>query len=786
MASTAAHLDTGNSPAASSSATPRGANTPVNPAAEVLFADGDSGFEASSFGPVADAADSSPRIARRRHALIFLALLGCLGVFVLARWLAATPYLDSQWTATTQGDLHLHASVNPALARMGGQTLKALAASDGTALALDAALLQRSPRWQVSDVLRSQLIEQNRALSAALATGAVRLQFATGEEVLAMATARGYSGLGWLFWMLGVAALVLYLVGCVVALARPQLHNLLFLLMTFCQAGNLLAIATETLPGLGVPAGLLTLDLPLRLALDACTGAAIVHAFAIFPLRQAQATRLALVVWPAAWLWAAAVVAGWLPAVWWWSQGLLLGLGVLAWWVARRSYASEPNPFALAMKRFALTSVATLVLMSAAVAISAQLPGLAHGVAVGASVTWYLFLGSLLALVPFLAGSRRVLREFALLAGISTVATSLDLLFVSLFSVGPFMSLAIAVFVAALLYGGARQFILHQLLGSSMLTTERIFDHLYRSARALQSNPERHPLLLAHLLRDLFDPLKLQRVNRVPSRTRVVSGGAAMVVPVTPPVATRTARGELPQAHALMLRFAQRGQRLFTAEDARLAERLIEQLRRAVAYDQAVERGRSEERLRIAQDLHDDIGARLLTLMYQSPTPEMEDYIRHTLQDLKTLTRGLAAPEQAFSHAAGEWKADLTQRLSAARAELVWSFVIDHDLRLSVVQWSALTRILRELVSNALYHGHAARVEVALELLGARLRLRVTDDGEGRSPEAWSHGLGLGGVRKRVKALAGHVAWTEAAGQGITCQVEVPNFDSSSQRRPAD
>ena len=759
-----------------------GRGTPSQSTASMSFGDGDSGFEASAFSTGSELADGSPRIVRRRYALVVLALLGCLGVFVLARWLAAAPYLDSQWTATAQGELHMHASVNPALARMGGQKLKSLAAPDGKPVALDATLLQRSPRWQVSDTLRTQLIDQNHALSTALTTGAVRLQFTSGQEVLAAATARGYSGLGWLFWSLAAAALLLYQVGCVVALARPQLHNLLFLLMTFCQAGNLLAIATETLPGLGLPPGLLVLDLPLRLALDACTGAAIVHAFAIYPLRQALAARLAWVVWPAAWLWAAAVVAGWLPAVWWWSQGLLLVLGALSWWVARRSYASEPNPFALAMKRFALTSVATLVLMSAAVAISVQLPGLAHGVAVGASVTWYLFLGSLLVLVPFLAGSRRVLRELALLAGICTMATSLALLLMSLFSIGPFLSLAIAVFAAALLYGGAGQFILHRLLGSSMLTTERIFDHLYRSARALQANPERHPLLLAQLLRDLFDPLKMQRVSRVPSRTRVVSGGAAMVVPVAPPTATTALRGEPPQAHALMLRFAQRGQRLFNAEDARLAERLIEQLRRAVAYDQAVERGRSEERLRIAQDLHDDIGARLLTLMYQSPTPEMEDYIRHTLQDLKTLTRGLAATEQALSHAAGEWKADLTQRLVAARAELVWSFVIDHDLRLSVVQWSALTRILRELVSNALYHGHAARIEVALELLGTRLRLRVTDDGEGRSPEAWSHGLGLGGVRKRVKALAGRVSWSEVAGGGITCQVEVPDFDNALQR----
>ena len=161
----------------------------------------------------------------------------------------------------------------------------------------------------------------------------------------------------------------------------------------------------------------------------------------------------------------------------------------------------------------------------------------------------------------------------------------------------------------------------------------------------------------------------------------------------------------------VMLAFAQRGRRLFTNEDARLADQVLDQLTRAVAFDAAVERGRREERMRIAQDLHDDIGARLLTLMYQAPTREMEDYLRHTLKDLKTLTRGLAAPNHRLSHAVAEWKADISQRLAAADCELGWSFTYDRDFELSVVQWSALTRVLRELVSNAIAHAKATHVD---------------------------------------------------------------------------
>jgi signal transduction histidine kinase len=131
----------------------------------------------------------------------------------------------------------------------------------------------------------------------------------------------------------------------------------------------------------------------------------------------------------------------------------------------------------------------------------------------------------------------------------------------------------------------------------------------------VQAEPLRYPQLLARLLGDLFEPLEMHPLPTAAHRARVVRGGAALVVRLDGPDTGAT------PTQALALRFAQRGQRLFTQDDARLADRVGDQLRRAVAYDQAVERGRHEERLRIAQDLHDDIGARLLTLMYQARTP---------------------------------------------------------------------------------------------------------------------------------------------------------------------
>ncbi len=738
----------------------------------------DSAFEASAFERSLGGSDAIRWLGWRRRALALLALLGCLGLFALARWLAGAPELDARWDGGPSGELVLRASPDPALAALRGHALRAFGDSGLPESPASALLLHRSPRWQIDDDARREQQAQRRGLTAALAAaaagGTLQLRFDDGSVVDAAVKPLGYPDLGPLFWPLAAVALALYLFAIVLLLARPRPGTLLFVVILLCQCANLVFIAIEGAGALDRVVVPLAGRMALSAALDIATGAALVHALALHPHRLRQASLIAAAAWSVLPMWAVLTVladAGLAGHLWWWAQGACLVLGLAALLVIDRSHRIEPNPYALVMRRFVLAAVAAMAAATVAVALPAHTPA-AASMAWRAAVCLQVFFAALLLLTPFLARSRQVLREFALLAGVSTVATALDLLFAAVFSLGPFTSLAFAVFIALGLYAGARQWLISHMLGGNLRTMERTFDQIYRAAREVQAQPSRYPQLLGQLLRDLFEPLELQRVGRAPVRARVLGGGAAMVVALR----GRADDDAAAAGAALLLRFAQRGQRLFTLDDARLADRVVDHLRRAQAYDQAVERGRFEERQRIAQDLHDDIGARLLTLMYQAPSPEMEEYIRHTLQDLKTLTRGLAAAEHRLSHAAAEWKADLTQRLTVAHVSLGWSFSHDRDLRLTVVQWSALTRVLRELVSNALYHGHAGHIDVHLSLEGMRLVLRVEDDGGGRRPQEWSHGLGLGGVRKRVKLLGGEVVWRENEPLGIVCEVRVDGF----------
>ena len=90
-----------------------------------------------------------------------------------------------------------------------------------------------------------------------------------------------------------------------------------------------------------------------------------------------------------------------------------------------------------------------------------------------------------------------------------------------------------------------------------------------------------------------------------------------------------------------------------------------------------------------------------------------------------------------------------------------------------MVHWSALTRVLRELVSNVIAHAKAQQIEIHFSLDKDRIDLTITDNGLGREPRNWSHGLGLGGVRKRVKQLGGEVEWREVRPHGISCRVVI-------------
>jgi signal transduction histidine kinase len=717
--------------------------------------------------------------AERLHRVLVLALFGVAAVVLWLRLLAAEPHLPLILKPGAEGQVLVAAGsmVTPTTAI--GQPLQALVLPDGTRLDASRALLPQSARWTVDDTERHTLLALRERLRLPGADGALILVSANGDPASVPAQPRGLAGLGALCWALCALALGLYLTAVRTLLLQPGGAARLYLLLATVQALNLLLMAAGSRPGVALAGTGVPSDPVWRLLLDGFTGAALVHVLALHPQRLPRAHTVGLLAWGTVGLAGAWLLLADPPGLWWWAQALALGSGVAAAWLLRPRAGLARSPLARLQQRLVLAGTGTLGLLSLAVALDGR--AMPDTLANLGTVAWYVFFASLLMLGPHLSRARQALPEFMLLAGTCTVAASLTLLALAVLGLHPLGALVLVLAATLGLYALARPWVLGQLAGPAALSPERMFDSLYRAARALEQSPGDAARQLGLLLREVFDPLELDTSNRQAARVRVSGDGSTLVVPVPRPARARAATSS---GGTIVLRHARQGRRLFTAADGQLCEQLLEQLARAVEHDRAVERGRAEERARIAQDLHDDIGARLLTLMYKAPDPEIEGYIRHTLQDLKTLTRGLAASDQRLSHAAAEWKADITQRLAMAGCSLQWNFSTDRDLRLSAVQWSALTRVLRELVNNVITHAHASRVEIGLHLEGGRLVLDVDDDGVGTAPATWSHGLGLGGVRKRVKLLGGQVSWTARDGGGIRCEVRTPLGEAATDGQP--
>ena len=455
---------------------------------------GDSVLDSSLSDPNSQPPHPSARWTGWR--LVALALLGCLALFGLIRALTMAPQIDANWAVDAQGRIQLASSADPALRIHVGQTLKGVLGGDVTVALSDAITLLRSPRWVIDDAERARQQGLHAQLAEALAQPEVKLYFGDGSEVTLSPAPRGLMRLPALFWLMSLFGLGLYLVALVVLLGHTTGRNLVYAVMTLCQSGNLLFIAAEATFEFGLPAPFARFDMPVRAALDLFTAAAMVNAACLHPRRLPGSGWMALFGWSVALTLVGSLAAGVLEHLWWWTQGAVIGLGLLAIGLLSWSYQIEPHPFAIVLRRFVTVTVATWTLLTVALAAADRLPGMPHNIADIGSTVWYVFLGSLLLLVPFLAKSQNLLREFALLAAISTVATSLDLLFVAVFSLGQLASLTLSLFGSLAVYTGVRQWVSNQVRGSSTLTTERMFEQLYRIAREVEAQPERTPALL--------------------------------------------------------------------------------------------------------------------------------------------------------------------------------------------------------------------------------------------------------------------------------------------------
>ncbi len=206
----------------------------------------------------------------------------------------------------------------------------------------------------------------------------------------------------------------------------------------------------------------------------------------------------------------------------------------------------------------------------------------------------------------------------------------------------------------------------------------------------------------------------------------------------------------------------------------RLEDERRESARRALEAQEA-------ERLRVAQELHDEVGqsltAVLLALARAERQPpdrgegiaEAQETARASLDDVRRIARRLR-PE-TLDLGLLPALADLSERLADQMGPDIERHLPGELPRLTPEEELVLYRVAQEALTNVVRHAASERAELSLEHRPDRVRLRVRDHGRGLQGPP---GGGTQGMRERALLVNGELAVKEPADGGVEVTLDVP------------
>ena len=214
-----------------------------------------------------------------------------------------------------------------------------------------------------------------------------------------------------------------------------------------------------------------------------------------------------------------------------------------------------------------------------------------------------------------------------------------------------------------------------------------------------------------------------------------------------------------------------------------------EKLRQFIVHQERVKEG---ERIRIAREMHDELGSVLTGVKAHLSVARIHDQrnggtLQPRLDDacslLDTATAAVrrvitelrpSVLDQLGVWAALEWHAEEV----CARAGLIFHIRIHPDtalLEIDPERSTALFRILQEALTNVVRHAWATRVDVRVSHASSSIRMEVEDDGKGMDCDSLltANSWGLAGMRERAHHFGGDIRFMAVA-HGTLLVLQLP------------
>jgi hypothetical protein len=211
------------------------------------------------------------------------------------------------------------------------------------------------------------------------------------------------------------------------------------------------------------------------------------------------------------------------------------------------------------------------------------------------------------------------------------------------------------------------------------------------------------------------------------------------------------------------------------AEKSREIEASHERLRQVLR-----EQTLAEERRRIMADMHDGLGARLISLLSVAQSGranqgEISDGIAAALDELRLTVDSALPVEGDVSVVLGRVRHRMRSVFERAGVQLNWNVAeLPRVDDLTPERVLAIQRIFLETFSNAIRHSGARTVSVFTLRVPGAVRIVIEDDGRGFDPAGESAGRGLANLQLRASQAGGTLAVESQAGKGTRVTLSLP------------
>ena len=200
---------------------------------------------------------------------------------------------------------------------------------------------------------------------------------------------------------------------------------------------------------------------------------------------------------------------------------------------------------------------------------------------------------------------------------------------------------------------------------------------------------------------------------------------------------------------------------LFNSDDVELAESLLKLTIQFITIEEAFEKGAAIERQRIARDLHDDVAARMLTLIHTVKDEKSIAISRSILKSLRNAIYTLDNKSTALIlDAIMDVRSEIQDRINSIGMQLIWHQGDDLiGYSFTPRQHINLNRMLHEVTTNIIRHADADFMEIIFDLNQLKLTVECSDNGKGFDLKSCIPGKGLNNIKTRAQELGGNANW---------------------------